>query len=396
MSLRFGRSLVATPGPSMIPERVLTAMARSMPNMYAGDIVDVSAQVFERLPGVARTDGHSFLVIGNGHAAWDMAIANTMSRGDKVLVLESGRFAVAWGAMAEVAGVVAEILPGTDRGPVDPEALQARLEADTDHEISAILVVQTDTATSVRNDIPALRAAIDAAGHPALFMVDCIASLGCERYEMDDWGVDLTVAACQKGLMVPPGIAFVWAGPRAVAAYDRAGLRTGYLDWGPRMKAEEYYQLFSGTPPISHLYGLHEALTMIEEEGGLEAVWARHQVLADAVRAAVEAWATPTGIGCNIIDPAHRSNAVTTVLTGDIDAQDLARRCEQGAGLTLGIAVGGIGGGRAFRIGHMGHLNPPMVLGALGTIEAALRSMGAPLGGSGVATATEVVGAALR
>jgi alanine-glyoxylate transaminase/serine-glyoxylate transaminase/serine-pyruvate transaminase len=225
-------------------------------------------------------------------------------------------------------------------------------------------------------------------------MVDCIASLGCERYEMDDWGVDLTVAACQKGLMVPPGLSFLWAGPRALAAYDRAGLRTGYFDWGPRMKAEEYYQLFAGTPPISHLYGLHEALAMIRQEGGLEAVWRRHHVLADAVRAAVGAWSTPGGIECNIIDPAHRSNAVTTVLTGSIDAYRLARICEDQAGLTLGAGIGGFGG-RAFRLGHMGHLNPPRVLGALATIEAALAAMGAPMAGSGIAAAAAAISTAL-
>ncbi len=394
ISLAHGRPLVATPGPSVIPDRVLAAMARPMPNMYAGDIVRITNEVFAALPVVAGTAGHPFIVIGNGHAAWQMTISNTLSAGDKVLVLESGRFAVGWGNMAAVSGVEVEVLPGTDRGPVEPEAVQARLAADSGHEISAVLVVQTDTATSVRNDIPALRAAITAAGHPALLMVDCIASLGCDRYEMDAWGVDVTVAACQKGLMVPPGISFVWAGPRALAAYETAGLRAGYFDWGPRIAAEEYYLLFAGTPPISHLFGLHEALTLIREEGGLEAVWRRHQVLADAVRAAVTAWSTPGGIELNITSPAHRSNAVSTVLTGSIDAYRLAEVCEQQAGLTLGAGIGGFGG-RAFRIAHMGHLNPPMVLGALGTIEAGLRSLGAPVGGSGVAAAAQVVGDAL-
>jgi alanine-glyoxylate transaminase / serine-glyoxylate transaminase / serine-pyruvate transaminase len=365
-------------------------MGRSMPNMYQGEIVEITDQIFAQLPGLARTTGHPFLVIGNGHAAWQMAISNTMSRGDKVLVLESGRFAVTWGAMAQVSGVEVEVLPGSDRGPVDPAALGARLAADVDHELTAILVVQTDTATSVRNDIAALRAAIDQAGHPAMYMVDCIASLGCERYEMDAWGVDLTVASCQKGLMVPPGISLLWAGSKALAAYEHSDLHIGYLDWEPRIQAIEYYQLFCGTPPISHLYGLHEALALIAEEGGLEAVWLRHQVLADAVRAAVEAWAKPGAIECNIVDPEFRSNAVTTVLTGTIDAYELARRCEEQAGLTLGAGIGGFGG-KAFRIGHMGHLNPPMVLGVLGTIEAALLAMQAPLGGSGVAAAAAVV-----
>ncbi|MGF1599583.1 MAG: pyridoxal-phosphate-dependent aminotransferase family protein [Acidimicrobiales bacterium] len=394
MNLRHGRPLVATPGPSIIPDRVLAAMARPMPNMYEGDIVEVSDRVMAALPGLARTTGQPFVVIGNGHAAWQMAICNTLSRGDKVLALESGRFAVAWAQMAAVSGVEVEILPGSERDPVDPGALQARLAADTGHEIDAVLVVQTDTATSVLNDIAALRAAIDDAGHPGLFFVDCIASLGCDRYEMDAWGVDLTVAASQKGLMVPPGVAFVWAGPRALDAYERAGLRNGYFDWGPRIDPEVHYQLFAGTPPISHLYALDVAVTMIEEEGGLEAVWRRHQVLADAVRAAVEAWASPRHLACNIIDPAARSNAVTTVLTGDVDAAALAALCEHRTGLTLGHGIGPFAG-RAFRIGHMGHLNPPMVLGTLATIEAALRALRAPLGNSGVAAAVEIVAEAL-
>lgn len=382
--------MVATPGPSIIPDRVLAAMAKPMPNMYEGDVVGITEEILTRLPTIARTSGHPFIVIGNGHAAWQMSIANTMSRGDKVLVLESGRFAVAWGDMAAMSGVETETLPGSDREPVDPAALEARLAADVNHEITAILVVQTDTATSVRNDIAALRAAIDAAAHPALFMVDCIASLGCDRFEMDEWGVDLTVAACQKGLMVPPGISFVWAGERALATHDRSDLHAGYFDWSARINPEAYYYLFAGTPPISHLYGLHESLTMIEEEGGLEAVWQRHDALATAARAAVETWAKPGAIECNITSPDARSNAVTTVLTGSISSDALTRVCEDQAGLTLGLGIGAFAN-RAFRIAHMGHLNPPMLLGTLGTIEAALLSLDAPLGGSGVAAAAAVL-----
>ncbi len=387
--------MVATPGPSVIPDRVLAAMARPMPNMYQGEIIDLTDRLLAKLPAIARTTAPTFMVIANGHGAWQMAICNTLSRGDKVLALESGRFAVTWGEMAAVSGVEMEVLPGTDTDPVDPEAVQARLEADRDHEITAILVVQTDTATSVRNDIAAIRAAIDAAGHPALYMVDCIASLGCDRFEMDEWGVDLTVAACQKGLMVPPGLSFVWAGDKALAAYESADLRTGYLDWGDRLNAEVHYQIFAGTPPIPHLFGLDVALTMIEEEGGIEAVWRRHQVLGDAVRAAVDTWSAPGFVESNIQLPSARSNAVTTVLTGTANAVEVARVCDDLAGLTLGLGIGAFAG-RAFRIAHMGHLNPPMILGTLGTLEAALTSLGVPLGGSGVAAAADVIAKALR
>ncbi len=391
--LNFGTDMVAIPGPSIVPDRVLAAMHRSMPDIYSGDLVAVSDEIFAKLPGLAGTAARPFVVISNGHGAWQMAISNTLARGDKVLALESGRFAVIWGEMAALSGVDVEVLPGADDRPVDPEALQARLAADTEHEIRAVLMVQTDTATSVRNDVAAARAAIDQAGHPALFMVDCIASLGCEPYYMDEWGVDITVAASQKGLMVPPGLAFLWASDKALAAHERCDIRVGYVDWESRRNAEAHYQLYCGTPPVSHLYGLQEALAMIDEEG-LEARWDRHRVMAAAVWAAVERWSTEGGIGLNIADPSQRSTAVTTIRTGEIDAEELRRRCAEGAGLTLGLGIGDLAE-RSFRIGHMGHLSPPMLLGTLATVEAGLLAMGAPLGGSGVAAAAEVVSAYL-
>ena len=369
-------------------------MARPMPNMYQGEIIEKSGEIAARLPAIARTTAHTFMVIANGHGAWQMAISNTMSRGDKVLVLESGRFAVAWGEMAAMSGVEMEILPGFERDRIDVDAVESRLAADVDHEIKAVLVAQTDTATSVFNDIEAIRGAIDGARHPALYMVDCIASLGCDRFEMDAWGVDLAVAGCQKGLMVPPGLSFVWANEKALAAYDSSDLKVGYLDWDSRLNAEVHYQIFAGTPPISHLYALDEALNMIDEEGGIEAVWNRHQILADAVRAAVNTWAKPGFLELNITNPEAHSNAVTTVRTGSLDPDRLARVCYSQAGLTLGLGIGSFTGG-AFRIGHMGHLNPPMLLGTLGTIEAALLALDVPVGGSGVANAAELIAGAL-
>ncbi|MGH1493438.1 MAG: pyridoxal-phosphate-dependent aminotransferase family protein [Acidimicrobiales bacterium] len=392
-NLNFGQDLVAIPGPSIVPDRVLAAMRQPMPDIYSGDLVDISDEIFAQLPALARTSGQPFVVISNGHGAWQMAISNTLARGDKVLVLESGRFAIVWGEMAALSGVEVEVLPGADNRPVDPGALQARLAEDHNHEIKAVLTVHTDTATSVRNDVPAMRAAIDAADHPALFMVDCIASLGCEPYTMDAWGVDITIAASQKGLMVPPGLAFLWASDKALAAHERSDIRVGYVDWDMRLNAEHHYQLYCGTPPVSHLFGLREALAMIAEEG-LEARWDRHSAHAAAVWAAVERWSSEGGIGFNIAEPSNRSTAVTTILTGEIDADELRRRCAGGAGLTLGLGIGELGN-RAFRIGHMGYLNPPMLLGTLATIEAALHAMGAPIGGSGVAAAAEVVGAYL-
>ena len=192
--------------------------------------------------------------------------------------------------------------------------------------------------------------------------------------------------------MVPPGVSLVWANDKALAAHSRADARVGYLDWDQRLETASYYQYFAGTPPIAHVFGLREALLIIEEEGGVEAVWERHRILADAVRAAASAWAAPDGIEFNITDPAHQANCVTTLLTNSIDPVALRAGCADQAGLVLGLGIAGIPG---VRIGHMGHLNPPMILGTLGTIEAVLRSMGAPLGGSGVAAAAAVIAAAL-
>ncbi len=388
-SLKYGRQMAAIPGPSIMPDRVLAAFSQPMPDLYEGPLVEEQAEVRERLPGIAMTEGEAFIVIGNGHAAWQMATSNTLAAGDKVLVAEAGRFATVWGIYTAVSDVEVEVLPGTDRDPVDPAALEARLAADTDHEIKAVLVAHVDTASSVRNDIPALRLAIDAAKHPALLMVDCIASMGCEEFRMDDWGVDIALAGCQKGLMVPPGVSFVWAGERALAAHARSDRRVGYFDWEARRDGTNMYSYYAGTPPIPHIRGLREAMNMIEEEGGIEATWRRHEILAAGVKAAVEAWSTPGGLEFSILDPESRSNCVTTVLTGSVDAATLRRVCEHRAGLILGLGIAGIDG---FRLAHMGHLNPPMILGAIATIEAALHAIDAPMGSSGIAAAAATIG----
>jgi alanine-glyoxylate transaminase/serine-glyoxylate transaminase/serine-pyruvate transaminase len=385
--------MVAIPGPSVLPDAVRVAMARPMPNIYDGYLVEQCFDMLRRLRPIARTEGEPFAVASNGHGAWQMAIANTMQPGDKVLALESGRFAVIWGEYAAMAGVETEVIPGDFHSPVDLDALTARLSQD-DGSIRAILVSHTDTSSSVRNDVAAIRAAIDSVGHDALLMVDCIASLGCDRYEMDEWGVDLTISASQKGLMCPPGLGLVWVNERTIDVLGTDRPRVGYVDWHLRKDPEFFYEIFAGTPPVAHIHAMTAALDLIDEEGGLEAVWARHAALAAGVRAAVEAWSTPDGISLNIPDPAYQSNAVTTVRTGSINATELRRRCEDQSGLTLGIGFA-VAPDHSFRIGHMGWLNPPMILGTLATIEATLHSMGAPMGGSGVAAAAESIGAAL-
>lgn len=385
-NLSQGREIVAIPGPSIIPDRVLSAMHRAMPDIYEGDLTTVIDSVWAGLPEVVQTTGQVFVPIGNGHAAWEMALSNTLSRGDHVLVLNCGRFAAIWAEMAEFNGLNVEVMEAEEGFANEPSALEERLCADVDHDIAAVLTVQVDTATSVRNDVPALRKAIDAAGHPALFMVDCIASMGCEQFEMDAWGVDVTIAASQKGMMTPPGLGLVWANEKALAAHESADLCTRYWDWTYRSEDGPYYLRFCGTPPVSHLFGLAEALAMMAEEGW-EARWERHRVLADGVRAAVDAWSTPGGIGFIAQREDQRSHSVTSVTTGSIDAVELRRLCRQQMGVTLGLGIGS-DESASFRIGHMGHVNAPAILGVLGSVETALTSMGAPLGASGVQAAT--------
>ena len=385
-NLSQGREIVAIPGPSIIPDRVLSAMHRAMPDIYEGDLTTVIDSVWAGLPEVVQTSGRVFVPIGNGHAAWEMALSNTLSRGDHVLVLNCGRFAAIWAEMAEFNGLNVEVMEAEEGFANEPSALEERLRADVDHKIAAVLTVHVDTATSVRNDVPALRRAIDAAGHPALFMVDCIASMGCERFEMDAWGVDVTIAASQKGMMTPPGLGLVWANAKALGAHESADLRTRYWDWTYRSEEGPYYLRFCGTPPVSHLFGLAEALAMMAEEGW-EARWERHRVLADGVRAAVDAWSTPGGIGFIAQREDQRSDSVTSVTTGSIDAVELRRLCRQQMGVTLGLGIGS-DESASFRIGHMGHVNAPAIVGVLGSIETALMSMGAPLGASGVQAAT--------
>lgn len=384
-TLAAGPEIVAIPGPTIVPDRVLSAMHRPMPDLYAGELLTVTDEIYERLPALARTTSPALITISNGHGAWAMALSNTLSRGDRVLVLECGVFARVWAEMAEFDGLDVEMMIADDGAAIDADAVEARLREDTARSFKAVLMVQTDTASSARNDVAAVRRAMDAADHPALLMVDCIASMGCEPYEMDGWGVDVTLAASQKGLMTPPGLGFVWAGPRALAAHKTADMRTRYWDWTFRLQEGPQYLRFCGTAPVSHVFGFREALRMIEEEG-LEARWQRHAALASAVRAAVDAWSAADGLSLFVRHPAHRGDSVTTIATGRIDAARLSEIARDRGGVTLGVGLLDLAG-RAFRIAHMGHVSAASILGVLGVVEATLLAMDAPIGDSGVAAA---------
>ncbi|WP_293862764.1 aminotransferase class V-fold PLP-dependent enzyme [uncultured Alsobacter sp.] len=378
MSLARGRHFQAIPGPSAMPDEVLSAMHRDAPNIYEGSLIDVTLEVETRLKAVARAQKAGIVIyITNGHGAWEGALINLFSPGDKVLALYTGRFARGWADMARAMRVEIEEIDFGARSSVDPQRVEDALRRDK--SIKAVLMVQTDTASSVRNDVLGVRRAIDAAGSDALFLVDCIASLGCEPYEMDAWGVDVTVAASQKGLMTPPGIGLNYVGEKARRARKSAQLVTPYWDWEPRLEPTAFHARFCGTPPTHHLFGLHAALGMIEREG-LENVWERHRRLSGAVHAAVEAWGKGGTWELNIPDPANRSWAVSAIRTG-IDANTLRTYCDAELDLTLGVGIslssGAVGVREAglFRIGHMGHLNPPAILGTLATIEAAMEAL---------------------
>ena len=386
MSVRNGREFLSIPGPTTVPDAILSAMHRPAVDIYGGELIGITESCLEDLHRVFRTDGPVYIYIGNGHGAWEAALANVLSPGDTVLVLESGRFAAGWGQMAAMMGAGVETLSGDQRRAVDPAALEARLRADTDARIKAILVVQVDTASGVVNDIPALRRAIDAAGHGALLMVDAIASLATMEFEMDDWGIDVAVACSQKGLMMPPGLSFVAAGKRALAAHGEAGFRTRYWDWTAR-DGELHYEKYCGTPPVHMLFGLRKSLDMLSGEG-LENVFERHRLLSQAVQAAVAVWGEAGALEFNITEVAERAPSVTTILTNGHDPAALLDYCREKCGVVLGIGIGELKG-KAFRIAHMGHVNAPMVLGTLAVAETALVSLGIPHGKGGAQAAIE-------
>ncbi|MCX7289340.1 MAG: aminotransferase class V-fold PLP-dependent enzyme, partial [Rhodobacterales bacterium] len=396
MSLAHGRPYLAIPGPSVIPDRVLRAMHQGSPNIYDGPLVDMVAGLFPDLRMVAGTTGHVAMYIGNGHAGWEAANANMFSRGDKALVLATGQFGLSWANSARAMGVEVEVLDFGKSAPVDMARVEAALRADRNHQIKAVLTTHVDTASSIRTDIPALRMAMDAAGHPALLAVDCIASLGCDEFRMDDWGVDVMVAACQKGLMTPPGMAFVWFSEPARQRCAGADLASPYWAWGPRAEPGEFWQIWDGTAPTSHLYGLREALDMIREEG-LPHVWNRHRVLAGAVWAAFDAWSEGNpAIGMNVADPAHRGWSVTAARFGAPHATRLRQWCEEKAGVTLGIGLGMAPSTDPayhgfLRVGHMGHVNAHMTLGALAVMEAGLCALDIAHGSGALTAAAQAV-----
>ncbi|MCK0167536.1 aminotransferase class V-fold PLP-dependent enzyme [Jannaschia sp. S6380] len=398
MSLAHGPQTLAIPGPSIVPERVLRAMHRPSPNIYTGPLVDLTHSLIPDLRKVARTEGHVAIYIGNGHAAWEAVLANTHSRGDLVLIPRTGSFADGWADVARGLGLRVEFLDFGNRTAMDAAAIGQRLRDDPTHEIRSVLLVHVDTSSSVRSDTRAIRAEMDAAGHPALLQADCIASMGCDVFEMDEWGADTAITGSQKGLMTPAGMCFVFYNARAARARDRADCVTAYWDWVPRTEPAIYYRYFNGTGPTHHLYGLREALDMLVHEEGVENAWARHATLAGAIHAAFDAWEVPGGMERNVRTPEARSHAVTAVRLPK-HGTALREWVEREAGLTLGIGIGMAPPDDPIwhdflRIGHMGHVSAHSLLGTLAAMDAGLKALGIPHGAGALDRAAKAIAGA--
>jgi alanine-glyoxylate transaminase/serine-glyoxylate transaminase/serine-pyruvate transaminase len=391
MTVRAGREFLALPGPTNVPDQVLQAMHRPALDIYSTEMVELTDGLLSDLSRLFATKGPSYIYIANGHGAWEAALSNVLSRGDKVLVLESGRFAINWGNAAAAMGAEVEVLKGDWRRAIRPADVEEHLRQDKNHSIKAVLAVQVDTASGVFNDIEAIGKAIKASGHPALYMVDTVASLGCMPFEMDGWGIDVAMSGSQKGLMTPPGLGFVAAGERAREVHKKANLRTPYWDWTER-DGREHYRKYAGTAPVHLLFALRQAINMLFQEG-LPHAFERHRLLAEAVRHAVAVWSEGQALGFNISEASERANTVTTItMANGHDPVALQRYCKEKCGLVLGTGIGALQG-QAFRIAHMGHVNAPMTLGTLGVVEMALKALGIPHGKGGTGAAIEWLGA---
>jgi alanine-glyoxylate transaminase/serine-glyoxylate transaminase/serine-pyruvate transaminase len=389
MTVRRGRELIQLPGPTNIPERVLRAMNRQVVDFATPAFTAMARGCLDDLRRVFQTKGEIYGYASIGHGMWEVALANLVSPGESVLLPESGMFSFRWQEMAERLGVSVETIPGDWRHAVDPAAIEAHLRADREHRIRAVAVVQVETSTGIRNDIQAIRRAIDAAGHPALLIVDAIASLAVLDLPMDEWGCDVVLAASQKGLMMPPGMGFVAVGPKAERVAAEASTPRAYWDWRSRRGAYTY-MWFHGTPPVHMLFALRESLDMLLEES-LPAVFARHRRLARAVRAAVSRWAVAGGLEFQALDPAERSDAVTALRFADgLDPDRLRLHCHDRLSVAFGGGLGPLGG-KVLRIGHMGDLNEPMILGALAVLETGLRELAFPHAPGGVTAAIEAL-----
>ena len=377
-----GRQFFANPGPTNIPDSVLLACAHHTVDFNDPNFVEVYDAAVAGLKRLLKTRGEVFLYTGSGHAAWEASLVNLLSPGETVLILESGYFSESWARMAKDLGVEVRTVPADWRRGVEMAAVRQALAADAAHVIKAVCVVHNETATGMMIPVEQVRAALDATGHPALLLADTISSLGSLDFRMDEWGVDAAVGGSQKGLMLPTGMSFTGVSPKAMAAHANSRLPKHYFNWTNMLGRP--HRSFVGTIPIALFYGLRESLRLLEDEEGLENVFARHARLAEAVRRCVTHWSGNDGPQLFCQNPERYSNSVTAVMMQEgQDADALRRVALERFNLSLGGGLGPLGG-KVFRIGHLGDLNEPMVLGTLSTVELAMRVAGVPHAPGGV------------
>ena len=395
MTISSGLNYLAIPGPSIIPEKVLRSMHRAAPNIYEGELIEITETLIPDLNYVARSSGNVAIYIANGHGIWEAALSNIATANDHILVVATGRFAHGWAEMARKLGIKVDVVDFGKNRALDIEVLAKKLKSEPKTKYKAILMTHVDTSTSVKNDILNVRKELDEINCSALLAVDCIASLACDKFEMDEWGVDIMVAACQKGLMVPPGIGFVFFNERARERQKLIPHVSSYWDWGPRINPKFYYEYFCGTAPTHHIYGLRTALDMIKNEE-IENTWKRHEILSHAIWAAIDKWSLDGDMSLNVKDPIERSHAVTSIRLGGKYGTKLRQWLQTKSGLTIGIGLGmsepGDPNGDGFvRFGHMGHVNAQMVMALLGTVEAGLNAIEYKHGNGGLEAASKVL-----
>ncbi len=380
-AFKSGRHFLQIPGPSNVPDRVLRAMDMPTMDHRGAAFAELGQEVLQGSQAVFQTTGPVVIFPSSGTGAWEAAIVNTLSEGDHVLMYETGQFANLWHAMAQRFGLQVTFVPGDWRHGVDPADVEQRLRADRD--IKAVMVVHNETSTGVTSRIPEIRAAIDRVGHPALLMVDVISSLGSVEYKHEAWNVDVSVACSQKGLMLPPGLGFNAVSAKALAAAKSGGMKRSYWDW-QEMLTPNRSGFFPYTPATNLLYGLREAVAMLQEEG-LENVFARHARHAAATRAAVRGW----GLEVLALDPREQSPVLTAVLLPEgQNADNLRQVISDHYDMSLGTGLGKLKG-RVFRIGHLGDFNDLMLAGTLAGVEMGLHVAGVPHRRAGVAAAMD-------
>jgi alanine-glyoxylate transaminase / serine-glyoxylate transaminase / serine-pyruvate transaminase len=372
MTYASGRHFLQIPGPTNVPDRVLRAMARPTIDHRGPEFGVLGREVLSELKPIFKTASPVIIYPASGTGAWEAALVNTLSPGDQVLLCETGWFATLWQQMAAKLGLVTDVIPTDWRRGADPKTIEARLGEDRGHKIKAVCVVHNETSTGVASRIGEIRKAIDGAGHPALLLVDTISSLGSIDFCMDEWGVDVTVAGSQKGLMLPPGLSFNAVSEKALAASRQAKLPRAFWGWDEMLAANKN-GYFPYTPATNLLYGLREAIAMLNEEG-LEHVFARHTRHAEATRRAVAAWELE--VLC--ANPAEYSSSLTAVLVPDgHNADKLRHVILETFDMSLGTGLGKLAG-RVFRIGHLGHFNDLTLAGTLGGVEMGLALAGVP------------------